>query len=360
MGERILTAMSGGVDSSVAALLLMQQGFDTDGATMRLFTEESIGAAITKAACSADAVADAKAVCERLEIAHHVFDFFDEFKADVIDRFADSYMRGETPNPCIECNRRLKFPLFLKAANERGYARIATGHYARIEYDNGSGRYLIKKAVDDTKDQSYVLYSLSQEVLSKTLLPLGGLRKTDIRALAEEHGFVNADKPDSQDICFIPDGDYGNFLENVLGCAAPCGDFVREDGGVVGRHKGLHRYTIGQRKGLGIAAEKPLYVIRKDKRENRVILGDNASLFTDRFEARDINWVATDNVTSPIRVTAKTRYKQTETPATITPLEFGRCLITLDTPQRAVTAGQAVVFYDGDTLVGGGTITSEE
>ncbi len=357
---RVLTAMSGGVDSAAAALLLKEQGFDTDGATMRLITDDMIGATVTKAACTADAVRDARCVCERLGIRHYVFDLFDEFRRDVIDRFAASYMRGETPNPCIECNRYLKFSRFSYEAEKLGYSHIATGHYARIEYDSGSGRYLIKKAIDSSKDQSYVLYSLSQEVLAKTLLPLGGLHKSDIRAMAEAHGFVNADKPDSQDICFVPDGDYAGFLENVLGCSCPCGNFVREDGGVVGQHKGLHRYTIGQRKGLGIAAEKPLYVIKKDKATNRVILGDNASLFTDTLVAKDINWIATDMVTAPIRVTAKTRYKQAETPATVIPLESDSFLVRFDTPQRAVTAGQAVVFYDGDTVVGGGTIQSEE
>ena len=360
MGQRVLTAMSGGVDSAAAALLLRRQGIETDGATMRLITDDLIGATVTKAACTADAVNDAKRVCERLGIQHYVFDMFDEFRRNVIDRFADSYMRGETPNPCIDCNRYMKFSRFLQEADTLGYTHIATGHYARIEYDSGSKRWLIKKAVDDSKDQSYVLYTLSQDILSRTLLPLGGMRKTDIRALAEEHGFVNANKPDSQDICFVPDGDYAGFLENVLGKRCPSGEFVREDGGVVGQHKGLHRYTIGQRKGLGIAAEKPLYVVQKDKRTNRVILGDNTSLFTDTLVARDINWIATGDVTSSIRVTAKTRYKQAETPATVSPLDSGNYLVRFDSPQRAVTAGQAVVFYDGDTVVGGGTIQSEE
>ena len=356
MPKRVLTAMSGGVDSSVAALLLMQQDYTVAGATMRFFTDESIGACIQKAACSADAVTDAKHVCDRLGIPHSVMDCFDAFRHHVIDAFADSYMNGETPNPCIECNRTVKFPLFLDYARQQGFDRIATGHYARIAYDSGSQRYVIKKATDESKDQSYVLYSLTQDVLAHTLLPLGGLRKSEIRELAQEHGFVNADKPDSQDICFIPDGDYAAFLENRLHRSCPPGEFWREDGGSVGIHKGLHRYTIGQRKGLGIAAEKPLYVVRKEKDTNRVILGDNTSLFSKELCADRVNWIATACVTSPLRVTAKTRYKQIETPATVTVTGEDTVLVQFDEPQRAVTAGQAVVFYDGDTLVGGATI----
>jgi len=356
VAERILVAMSGGVDSSVAALLLMQQGFQIGGATMRFFTDDLTGGTTTKAACSNDASIDAANVCKTLGIPHSTFDCFEAFRQHVVDAFADSYMSGRTPNPCIDCNKHVKFPLFLQYAISGGYTDMATGHYARIEYDSGSGRYLIKKAVDASKDQSYVLYSLSQEVLSHTLLPLGGLYKSEIRELALQHGFVNADKPDSQDICFIPDGDYAAFLENRLHRSSPSGDFVREDGGVVGTHKGLHRYTIGQRKGLGIAAEKPLYVIRKEQDTNRVILGDNASLFTKDLHADQLNWVATASVDTPIRVTAKTRYKQTETPATVFPTGNDTVHVVFDEPQRAITAGQAVVFYDGDTLVGGATI----
>ncbi len=354
--KHILTAMSGGVDSSVAALLLMEQGVKTAGATMRFFTDESIGASIRKAACSADAASDAKRVCDRLAIPHTTIDCFDAFRRCVIDTFADSYMRGETPNPCIECNRTVKFPLFLQYALQKGFDGIATGHYACIEYDSGSQRFLIKKAADASKDQSYVLYSLTQDVLSRTRLPLGGLLKSDIRQIAQENGFINADKPDSQDICFIPDGDYAAFLETQLHRSCPPGEFVLENGELVGQHKGLHRYTIGQRKGLGIAAKKPLYVIRKDLSTNRVILGDNASLFTRELRADRVNWVAAKTISTPIRVTAKTRYKQVEAPATVAMTDEDTVLVRFDEPQRAVTAGQAVVFYDGNTLVGGATI----
>ncbi len=348
MSGQVLVAMSGGVDSSAAALVLRRQGYAIDGATMALLSSVSPEAA------------DAKSVCDRLGIRHYVFDFSEEFRKQVICPFADSYLAGETPNPCLFCNRHLKFSRFFDEAVRLGYDTIATGHYARIEYDSGAARYLLKKAADESKDQTYVLYAMTQDVLAHTLLPLGELQKSEIRELAAAHGFVNADKPDSQDICFVPDGDYAAYLENELGVRCPAGDFVRLDNGrAVGTHKGLHRYTIGQRKGLGIAAEKPLYVVRKDQTTNRVILGDNADLFSDSLTARDCNWIACEPPTAPLRVTAKTRYKQAETPATVHPPENGRVLVEFDTPQRAVTAGQAVVFYDGEIVVGGGIITSE-
>ncbi len=347
--DKVLVAMSGGVDSSAAALVLKEQGFTIDGATMKLLP------------CACNNTRDAASVCERLGMKHFEMELTEEFFQKVITPFADSYLNGETPNPCLECNRHLKFGRFLDEARLRGYSDIATGHYARIEYDSGAGRYLLKKAIDTAKDQSYVLYAMTQEVLAHTLLPLGTLHKSDIRALAAAHGFVNADKPDSQDICFIPDGDYGAFLEQELGVSCPAGEFVRLDNGkTVGIHKGLHRYTIGQRKGLGIAAEKPLYVVRKDKHANRVILGDNADLFNKSLTARECNWIACDTPSAPLRVTAKTRYKQEETPATVHPLENGKVYVEFDSSKRAATAGQAVVFYDGDTVVGGGIIDTEE
>jgi len=359
VNKRILAAMSGGVDSSVAALLLIQQGYSVDGGTMTLFSKEDI--LISSGACgSSNEANDARRICDRLGIGHHLFCFHNEFRQDVIGHFAKSYLNGETPNPCVECNRCLKFRRFFDKAVELGYDGMATGHYARVEYDSGSGRYLLKKAADVTKDQTYFLYSLPQDVLSHTLLPLGGMTKAQIREIAADNGFINADKPDSQDICFIPGGDYAAFLEEKLGCRCPEGEFFREDTQtVVGRHKGFHRYTIGQRKGLGIAAEKPLYVIRKDHATNRVILGDNNDLFTDSLTAVNCNWIALDRLTSSIRVAAKTRYSQSEAVATVCPISDSVAEVTFDTPQRAVTAGQAGVFYDGDTVVGGGTISTK-
>ncbi len=355
---RVLAAMSGGVDSAVAALLLQTQGYDVSGATMRLFCESDVLLPQDGTCGSLSDCADAAAVCRRLGIPHHVFAFQDDFRREVIERFGAAYARGETPNPCIDCNRFLKFRRFLQEADAMGFDRIATGHYARIERAP-SGRYLLKKATDSTKDQSYVLYSLSQEVLARTVLPLGALSKADIREIAREHNFTNAHKPDSQDICFVPDGDYASFLENKLSVSLPVGEFVRKDNGrVVGQHRGLHRYTIGQRKGLGIAAEKPLYVVQKDRNTNRVILGDNADLFCNTLQATDCNWIAVDDLRTPLRVTAKTRYSQAETAATVYPLENGDVKVCFEIPQRAVTAGQAVVFYDGELVVGGGTILS--
>ena len=356
---RILAAMSGGVDSSVAALLLQKQGYAVDGATMTLFSKEDV--ILPSGACgTSNEAQDAKRICDKLGIAHHIFAFQKEFRSGVIDRFAESYLKGETPNPCVECNRRLKFRCFFDKAVSIGYDAMATGHYAQVEYDSGSGRFLLKKAVDRAKDQTYFLYSLTQDILSHTLLPLGGMTKPQIRDIAAENGFINADKPDSQDICFIPNGDYAVFLEEKLSCRCPAGEFFREDTNtVVGQHKGFHRYTVGQRKGLGIAAEKPLYVIRKDHATNRVILGDNTDLFSDSLTAVDCNWIAVDNITAPLRVTAKTRYSQAEADATVIPTDDGIVRVEFDTPQRAVTAGQAVVFYDGDVVIGGGTISSQ-
>ncbi len=354
--ERVLCAMSGGVDSAVAALLLQQQGYAVSGATMRLFAQTDVLLPPDGTCGSLSDCADAAAVCARLSIPHGIFSFQEDFRREVIERFGAAYAQGETPNPCIDCNRYMKFGRFMQEARALGFDRIATGHYARIE-KAPSGRYILKKAVDVGKDQSYVLYSLSQDTLAHTLFPLGTLSKAEIRDIAQAHQFTNAHKPDSQDICFVPDGDYAAFLEDKLSVSLPCGDFVRTDTGrVVGRHKGLHRYTIGQRKGLGIAAEKPLYVVQKDRSENRVLLGDNAELFRDSLRAGDCNWIAFDTLDAPCRVTARTRYNQKETPATITPLESGDVHVQFDTPQRAVTPGQAVVFYDGDTVVGGGTI----
>lgn len=355
MAERVLVGMSGGVDSSVCALLLQQQGYETDGATLRLFNNEDIGVSNTRTCCSLEDVMDARTVCYKLGIRHYVFNFGEQFKEQVINRFAKSYEMGETPNPCIECNKYIKFAKMLERAKLLDYDYIATGHYVQREVDS-NGRVLIKKAVDGRKDQTYVLYVLTQDMLRHTLFPLGSMTKEQSRALAEEHNLVNARKPDSQDICFIKDGDYAGFLENTMGVHTPQGDFVYKDGTVLGRHKGIIHYTIGQRKGLGISYRHPIFVLDKNPDNNVVTLGENSDLFTNTLTATDLNWIAIDAPKSDVKVTAKTRYSQKEAPATIHPVDNDKVVVEFDQPQRAITKGQAVVFYDGEYVVGGGTI----
>ena len=352
--EKVLIAMSGGVDSSVAAFLMKEQGCQCIGATMKLFHNEDIGVKATKTCCSLEDVEDARLVALRLGIPYYVFNFSDDFKGQVIDRFISSYERGATPNPCIDCNRYLKFERLYERARILGCDAIVTGHYARIEQENG--RWLLKKSLDESKDQSYVLYSLTQDQLAHTRLPLGAMHKSETRRIAEEQSFYNADKPDSQDICFVPDGDYAGFIARYTGHSCPAGDFVDESGRVLGRHKGIVHYTVGQRKGLGIAADTPLYVKRIDAAENRVVLSGNDALFSRELTANDFNWIAYDVPPRELRATARVRYHQRTQAATVTVLEDGHVHLVFDEPQRAITPGQAVVLYDGDTVLGGGTI----
>ena len=352
--DKVLIAMSGGVDSSVAAFLMKEHGCECIGATMKLFHNEDIGVSRIKTCCSLEDVEDARLVALRLVIPYYVFNFSDDFKGQVIDRFISSYERGATPNPCIDCNRYLKFERLYERARILGCDAIVTGHYARIEQENG--RWLLKKSLDESKDQSYVLYSLTQEQLAHTRMPLGAMHKSETRRIAEEQGFYNADKPDSQDICFVPDGDYAGFIARYTGRDCPTGDFVDESGRVLGRHKGIVHYTVGQRKGLGIAADAPLYVKRIDAQENRVVLSGNDALFSRELTANDFNWIAYDVPPRELRATARVRYHQREQAATVTVLSDGRVHLVFDEPQRAITPGQAVVLYDGDTVLGGGTI----
>ena len=352
--EKVLIAMSGGVDSSVAAFLMKEQGCECIGATMKLFHNEDIGVSRTKTCCSLEDVEDARLVALRLGIPYYVFNFSDDFKGQVIDRFISSYERGATPNPCIDCNRYLKFERLYERARILGCDAIVTGHYARIEQENG--RWLLKKSLDASKDQSYVLYQLTQEQLSHLLLPVGSFEKPEIREQAEEAGLANAHQADSQDICFIPDGDYVRFLRDYGGVTPQPGDFVDETGRVLGRHRGLECYTAGQRKGLGVSADRPLYVISKNAENNTVLLGDNEELFSAALLASRVNWIAGETPAEKVYCTAKTRYSQKECDAVVTPLEGGCAHVELLTPQRAVTAGQAVVFYDGEEGLGGGTI----
>ena len=352
--DKVLIAMSGGVDSSVAAFLMKEQGCQCIGATMKLFHNEDIGVKRTKTCCSLEDVEDARSVAFRLGIPYYVFNFSDDFKGQVIDRFIAAYERGATPNPCIDCNRYLKFERLYERARILGCDAIVTGHYARIEQENG--RWLLKKSLDESKDQSYVLYSLTQEQLAHTRLPLGAMHKSETRRIAEEQGFYNADKPDSQDICFVPDGDYAGFIARFTGHDCHAGDFVDEDGHVLGRHKGIVHYTVGQRKGLGIAADAPLYVKQIDAASNRVVLSGNESLFSRELTANDFNWIAYDVPPRELCATARVRYHQREQAATVTVLGDGRVHLVFDEPQRAITPGQAIVLYDGDTVLGGGTI----
>ena len=352
--DKVLIAMSGGVDSSVAAFLMKEQGCQCIGATMKLFHNEDIGVKRTKTCCSLEDVEDARSVAFRLGIPYYVFNFSDDFKGQVIDRFIAAYERGATPNPCIDCNRYLKFERLYERARILGCDAIVTGHYARIEQENG--RWLLKKSLDESKDQSYVLYSLTQEQLAHTRLPLGAMHKSETRRIAEEQGFYNADKPDSQDICFVPDGDYAGFIARFTGHNCSAGDFVDEDGHVLGRHKGIVHYTVGQRKGLGIAADAPLYVKQIDAASNRVVLSGNESLFSRELTANDFNWIAYDVPPRELCATARVRYHQREQAATVTVLGDGRVHLVFDEPQRAITPGQAIVLYDGDTVLGGGTI----
>lgn len=307
--------------------------------------------------CGLSAVDDARRVAAALDIPYYVMNFKKEFKENVIDYFIDDYLHGRTPNPCIACNRYVKWESLLKRSLDIGAEYIATGHYARVE-KLSNGRYAIRNSATAAKDQTYALYNLTQDQLSKTLMPVGEYTKDQIRAMADEIGLLVAHKPDSQDICFVPDGDYTAFIERITKNKPRPGKFIHQNGQVLGTHQGLIHYTIGQRKGLGIAYEYPLYVIDKDIASNTVILGPNDALFQKALLAENCNLIAIDKLEAPLRVTAKTRYRQKDVPAVIEPLADGKIKVTFDEPQRAITPGQAVVFYDGDYVVGGGIIAA--
>ena len=360
MDKKALIAMSGGVDSSVAAYLMKERGFECLGVTMKLYNNEDIGISREKTCCSLDDIEDARAVAFSLKMPYYVFNFKDDFEEKVIKKFISTYESGGTPNPCIDCNRYLKFKALLHRAEEILYGYVVTGHYARVEYDEASDRYLLKKGIDETKDQSYVLYFLTQAQLSHILFPLGNYRKSEIRKIAEENGFINAAKRDSQDICFVPDGDYAKFIEGHENKTYPKGDFVTTDGEILGKHNGIIRYTIGQRKGLGIAYKEPLYVCAKDIEKNTVTLGNAESLLTKEVIARDINLISISSIDAPMKLKAKTRYNMKEQPCTAIQLDDNTLKVTFDEPQRAITAGQALVLYDGDTVLGGGTIVGDK
>lgn len=369
-----LIAMSGGVDSSVSAVLMLERGYTCMGATMKLYDSPEKNLKKTKTCCSDRDIYDAAYVAIKLGMPYEIIDLSDEFKDKVIMPFIKTYEAGGTPNPCIECNRYLKFVALRKLAKEKGYDNIVTGHYAQIEYNEETRRYLLKRSVDAKKDQSYVLYSLTQEELAHTIFPLGGMTKDETRAIAEKHGLINAEKGDSQDICFVPDGDYVGFMERYQNKSYAPGDFIDENGKVIGQHKGAVHYTTGQRKGLGIAAGERIFVYDKDMEKNLVFVGSEDKVFSKEFIVRDVNWISVPSIDAPVRLSIMTRYRGKEAMGTVEKISSEEVSeyyanqnrkinasetyykVTFDTPQRAITTGQAAVFYDGEYVYGGGTI----
>lgn len=354
--KKAMVAMSGGVDSSVAAYLMKEQGFDVIGVTMKLFDDELIGSEIESSCCSLDDVNDARLVANRLGINHYVFNFTDSFRTDVVDRFISAYESGRTPNPCIDCNRYIKFKRLFQRGKELEQDYVVTGHYVRSFTDPDTGRSYLFRGKDRSKDQSYVLYSLTQEELRSSMFPLGELTKEETRRIAKEQGFINANKKDSQDICFVPNGDYNSFIRTYTGKTYPEGEFVNTSGEVLGKHRGLINYTIGQRKGLGLALPEPMYVKEKDMENNRIILAKDSELYSSSMEVENLNWIAFDSLDEELECTVKVRYSQEDHPAKVIPLSEDSVRVEFDEPERAITPGQAAVFYDDEMVIGGGTI----
>ena len=375
----IAVAMSGGVDSSAAAALLKTEGHDLVGFSMQLWNQRRInvgpdGEPLPSRCCSLDDLYDARTVAAKLGFPFYVVNLEEEFERDVVQPFVANYLDGLTPSPCVACNSFLKFDKLVELAQTAEAEKVATGHYARVVFDEARGRWLLLRAVNRAKDQSYFLFELTQEQLRYAMFPLGEMTKQEVRALAEAAGLPTARKPESQEICFIPDGNYAQFIERYLaedrperpaplvqiqGRLAP-GEIVTTSGEVVGRHQGIHRYTVGQRRGLGISAPDPLYVVHVDAKNNRVVVGGSDALLRAAMLVERVNWIAIESLAEPLRVSVKIRSRAEEAAATLSPLEDGRVRVLFDEPQRAVTPGQAAVFYDEDVVVGGGWIGNDE
>jgi tRNA-specific 2-thiouridylase len=369
---KIAVAMSGGVDSSAAAAILKEQGHELVGFTMQLWNQrrgisvDENGDPLPSRCCSLDDVYDARRVAEELGFPFYVLNLEKEFERDVVQPFIDSYLNGETPIPCVACNSRLKFASLDRLAASLGCEKVATGHYARVDFDEKTGRYRLLRGRDPQKDQSYFLWELGQDQLSRALFPLGEMSKNDARQAARDNRLAVAEKKESQEICFVPDGDYAGFIDRYLDAEDArdrlpgSGEVVTRNGNLVGTHAGLHHYTIGQRRGIGIADSQPLYVIEIESAKNRIVVGYQNELMSDEFTATGVNWIALDDPTEPVRAEVRVRYRHTAAPATITPLSANRVRVRFDEPQRAITPGQATVFYRGDEVVGGGWIVKRQ